>query len=365
MMNVKMSKKKKNKAVVVENERLVAFANNMSVVEQNFNSKYVNSDKGTILRAYVRELRKLCEEVQDKELLIEYIKLKSKELYRDYREVTLVHNPDGLAGVDENFYYTPSGREEHTWKDNFIDYGSSVDYKLARDLWHIINTLIVSEKALLIPEIEDWTSFLYRVTKAENVPAGTNAKLISIKNKLNAYMSDEGFVEYAKKYGDAILYTATSRTEEVVLGADRKMLIDYLETYKRLYRTIGIDYTTTAIWNYYMEDFNLQDMLPEDAEIRAWRKRYDEEGIEELQENAMVYFMCTTSNVTEVPVVMSETEKVQLTLNKGDKIKHVHFGIGEVIEVSNDNSIVTVKFENSTKKLAAKFEGYKGVMSKI
>ena len=264
MMNVKFSKKKNNE-VIVNEDKFEKFVKAMKDAEKQFKSELRMADYETSKR-HIDELYSLLSTVSDPErnaMLRKYIGVLVNEFYEKYPNGTIVgYCPDGLAGVIEDFYYTPSGRKEFTWRDNFVDVGCVVDIEVVNELWKLCNKIILNRKAMFIPEISECVGLLKKLTTAESVSKGVKAKVVKYAKQFEQYFNDNDFLDYF-------------RTHDDIEYVSEKTVLQYLRTYKQLYRDLGLDFTKTETWDKLIT-VELLDMFEEDEEIVGWRKEYFE-----------------------------------------------------------------------------------------
>lgn len=278
MMNVKFGKK--NREAVYSDESFAKYVSVMRDAEKQFKDSLQCADYEASKR-HIRELQTISESItnsESKAKLDKYISIVIEELYEKYPNGSLVgYCPDGLAGVLEEgseyaakngFYYTPSGREEFTWKDNFVDAGCVVDIEVVSELWSLCSKIILNFKAMFIPEISECVGLLKKLTTAENVSKGVKGKVIKYAKKFKEYFSDEAFLEF---FGNNIDLKYFIKEDSI----DNDALLQYLRTYKQLYRDLGLDFTKTKLWDMYITA-EMLDLFEEDEDITRWRKDYFE-----------------------------------------------------------------------------------------
>ena len=270
MMNVKFGKKKNNEVIVSE-DKFEKFVEIMKAAEKQFKSELCIADYEAS-KKHIEELCKLSDTVSDPErnaMLCKYIGVLVSEFYAKYPKGNIVgYSPDGLVGIIDDFYYTPSGREEFTWKDNFIDVGCVVDIEKVNELWRLCSKIILNYKAMFIPEISECVGFLKKLTTAESVSKGVKAKVVKYAKQFEAYFNDEEFVEFFKSNNDFTYFVNEG-------NVDSDALLQYLRTYKQLYNDMGLDFTETKLWDMYITA-EMLDMFEEDENITRWRKEYFE-----------------------------------------------------------------------------------------
>ena len=270
MMNVKFGKKKNNE-VIVNEDKFEKFVEIMKDAEKQFKSKLKMADYEAS-KAYYDELCKILATVTNPErkaMLNKYMELVAKEFHKKYPKGTLAgYSPDGLAGVMDDFYYTPSVRKEFTWKDNFVDVGCVVDIDTVDKLWKLCSDIIHNYKAMFIPEISECVGLLKKLTTAESISKGVKAKVAKYAKKFEEYFNDEEFVEFFKNNNDFRYFINED-------NIDSDALLQYLRIYKQLYNDLGLDFTETKVWDMYI-NAEMLDMFVEDEDITRWRKDYFE-----------------------------------------------------------------------------------------
>lgn len=274
MMNVKLGKK--NNEVIVNEDKFEKFVEVMETAGEQFKSELRIADYEASKR-HIDELYKLLKTVSDPErnaMLRKYIGNLADAFYKKYPNGTLGgYCPDGLAGVLEEgseyaekngFYYTPSGREEFSWKDNFVDVGCIVDIDIVNKLWILCSKIILNRKAMFVPEISECVGLLKKLTTAESISKGVKVKVIKYAKQFEEYFNDNDFLDYFRTHDD--IEFVSEKTE-----------LQYLRTYKQLYRDLGLDFTKTETWDNLIT-VELLDMFEEDEEVVGWRKDYFEYG---------------------------------------------------------------------------------------
>ena len=278
MMSVKIGKKKNNE-VVVNEDKFEKFVEVMKAAEEQFKSELCIADYEASKRHF-EELCNLLETVSDPErnaMLRKYLGVVAKEFYKKYPKGTLIgYCPDGFAGVLEEgsdytekngFYYTPSGREEFTWKDNFVDVGCIVDIETVKELWSLCNKIILNRKAMFIPEISECVGLLKKLTIAESVSKGVKAKVAKYAKQFEEYFNNKEFLEFFKNNNDTVYFVNEGNVDSIAL-------LQYLRTYKQLYNDIGTDFIETKDWDMYVTAKMLDIIEEEDEE-------YFEEEVED------------------------------------------------------------------------------------
>ena len=297
-----------------------------------------------------------------KELVAKDFGVSSKDLsFKDYtkNERWYLHYSTEDQILEEIIpYFTPSAREEI--KSSLqLQNAYTIDVELMEMLWAFCVNVIKLNKAMLLGQVEQTVNFISRLRATIAVGNCTKADVFALKEHeriLNEYMGDPETVEYLRQNND----------EEVFLLSyeDGKDRLDFFRTYRNLYRAIGLDFTETKLWNKYTT-VNALDYFKETEDIVKWRKSYNEEGIDYLQNNAITCNVCTAPKYTEVVVSKPKAEKVTITLKKGNIIRHVLYGIGDVIKVSKKNTRAVVRFGDTFRIFAPEFETYKGIVTKL
>ena len=270
MMSVKFGKKKNNE-VIINKDKFEKFVEVMKDAEKQFKDTLCIADYEASKRHF-KELCNLLETVSDSErnaMLRKYIGVIAEEFYKKYPNGTLEgYSPDGFVGIVDDFYYTPSGREEFTWKDNFVDVGCIVDIEVVNELWSLCSKIILNRKAMFIPEISECVGLLKKLTTAESISKGAKAKVVKYAKQFEEYFNDKEFLEFFKNNNDTIYFANKG-------NVDSNALLQYLHTYKQLYNDIGMNFIETKDWDMYVTA-EMLGIFEEDEDTMCWRKEYFE-----------------------------------------------------------------------------------------
>lgn len=164
-------------------------------------------------------------------------------------------------------YFTPSVREEI--KSNLqLQNAYTIDIELVEMLWTFCVAIVKQHKAMLFGQVEKTINFINRLRATIAVGNCTKKDVLELKKHeriLTEYMNDSETVEFLRQYDDEKIFLQSCETD--------KDKLDFLRTYRKLYRAIGLDFTETKLWNKHITA-DLLDYFEETEDIVNWRENY-------------------------------------------------------------------------------------------
>ena len=215
-----------------------------------------------------------------KELVAKDFGVSSKALsFKDYtkNERWYMHYSTDDQILEEIIpYFTPSAREE-VKSSLQLQNSYTIDIELVEMLWTFCVAIVKQHKAMLFGQVEKTINFINRLRATIAVGNCTKKDVLELKKHeriLTEYMNDSETVEFLRQYNDERVFLLNCEND--------KDKLDFLRTYRKLYRAIGLDITETDVWNWHITP-DLLDYFEETEDIVNWRENYVDDNYDDWE----------------------------------------------------------------------------------